>query len=136
MPRLYLIQNSLAIKSAENFLNISGIKIEYIAARQWYGDLFSASEEASNIINPLAQKSKELQERVNALGKDEIPEELLVEHKKVNDELNQAIQAEVPVNIVTLRVLAKNSLISVASYICLEQLHNFKLINCDLFESK
>lgn len=138
IPRLYLVQNSIVMRAVEQFLNISGLKVEFTAARQWYEDIYHASQDASNLVNPLAAQSKELTEQINKhnTAGTAISEELQKDADEANAALTDAIQAQVPLNIVTLHVSTVTSKPSIADMLCLQQLHEFQLINCDAFDEK
>lgn len=139
VQRLWLFQDGIIMKQVDAFLNMEGIGIEYVAARQWYADVYNASQEATELLKPLAAKAKTAQEAVGAAGEKAKPaaiKKLQETAKAEGDALNEAIMAQVSMNIVTLHVKAKWEKISLAQYLQLEQLHELKLINCDLFEPK
>lgn len=135
VQRLWLFQDGIIMKQVEAFLNMEGIGIEYVAARQWYADVYNASREATDLIKPLAAKAKSAQEAVNTAWV-KAKKKLEDIAKEDADALNTVIMAQVSVNVVTLHVKAKWEKLSLAQYLQLEQLHELKLINCDLFEPK
>lgn len=119
------------MKQVEQFMSYQWLEFEYVAAKQWFTDLYNESDRAQAIIRPLADKVKEAKELSeknpeNALLKEELD--------KLDKELTDTIMAQVTLNIMTLPVKAKGKWVSIAQYVQLENLHNLKFIKCDLFK--
>lgn len=133
VERLFLVWDSIVLKQVEQFMSFTWLDFEYVAAKQWFTDIYSESDRATALISPLAQKAKEAKKLADANPEDEALQTAL---KELDDELTQCIRAQVTLNIMTLPVKAKGKGVSIAQYVQLENLHNLKFIKCDLFKSE
>ncbi len=112
--------------------------MEYVAARQWYTDIYTASEQITSEIRAKSDAVKKLQEKVVTPKEGEtLTEEQNEDNRKfeeANTELANFLRANAPIAFIRLSVKAKGKDISIIEYVILEQLHNNGLISCDLFE--
>lgn len=128
-----MVNNSVIMKQVEQFLSFQWLDFEYVAAKQWFTDLYSESDRAQALVQPLAEKTKEAKKL-----SDESPDdaELQDAFKKLDEELTVCIREQVLLNIMTLPVKAKGKGVSISQYVQLENLHNLKFIKCDLFKEE
>lgn len=131
VARVYLMPQSILLKQVDAFSHIAGLGIEYTAASQWYQDIYAMSQQAKDILKPLVDKAKDLEEKSKAAPDN-------AELKKEFDEANEALQTSIAeqqsMNIVTLKVKATFSKPSINEFAVLRSLHQLKFINCDLFD--
>lgn len=131
VARVYLMPQSILLKQVDAFSHISGLGIEYTAASQWYQDIYAMSQQAKDILKPLVDKAKDLEDKSKAAPDN-------AELKKEFDEANEALQTSLAeqqsMNIVTLKVKATFSKPSINEFAVLRSLHQLKFINCDLFD--
>lgn len=104
VERLFMVNNSVVMKQVEQFMNFTGLDFEPKAAKQWFTDLYSESDRAMALIQPLADKVKQ----AKALSEENKDNELMKEElTKLDEELTKCIREQVTLNIMTLPVKAK-----------------------------
>lgn len=131
VARVYLMPQSILLKQVDAFSHISGLGIEYTAGSQWYQDIYAMSQQAKELLKPLVDKAKELEEKSKADPKNA---ELKKEFDESNEALQTALAEQQSMNVVTLRVKAGFAKPSINEFAVLRSLHQLKLINCDLFD--
>lgn len=128
-----MVNNSVIMKQVEQFLSFQWLDFEYVAAKQWFTDLYNESDRAQALVAPLADKTKEAKKLADASPDDT---DLQDAFKKLDEELTSCIREQVTLNIMTLPVKAKGKGVSISQYVQLENLHNLKFIKCDLFKEE
>lgn len=122
---------SILLKQVDAFSHIAGLGIEYTAGAQWYQDIYAMSQQAKELLKPLVDKAKGLEDKTKA---DPENAELKKEFDESNEALQAALAEQQSMNIVTLKVKATFSKPSINEFAVLRSLHQLKFINCDLFD--
>lgn len=122
---------SILLKQVDAFSHIAGLGIEYTAASQWYQDIYAMSQQAKDILKPLVDKAKDLEEKSKAAPDNAA---IKAEFDESNEALQAALAEQQSMNIVTLKVKATFSKPSINEFAVLRSLHQLKFINCDLFD--
>lgn len=130
IARAFLIPQSILLKQVDEFTRMTGLGIEYVAATQWYQDIFSVAEQTKLFLRPIVDKAKDLEDKTKA---DPENADIKKEFDEANTALQAALSEQVPVNVVTLKVKTSFSKPSIHEYAILRSLHNLKLINCEFF---
>lgn len=131
VARVYLMPQSILLKQVDAFSHIAGFGIEYKAASQWYQDIYAMSQQAKEILKPLVDVAKDLEEKSKA---DPENAELKTQFDAANEALQASLAEQQSMNIVTLKVKAAFAKPSINEYAVLRSLHQLKFINCDLFD--
>lgn len=129
ISRAFLLPQSILFKQVDAFTKMTGLGIEYVAATQWYQDIFNTGEQVKAFLKPIVDEAKELEDKTKA---DPENAELKKEFDEANAKLQAVLSEQVPVNVVTLKVKTSFSKPSIHEYAILRSLHSLKLINCEL----